>query len=37
MQRPSLVSLVLQIDGQALEGVRIGGHSVRVSEGTIEV
>jgi trans-2,3-dihydro-3-hydroxyanthranilate isomerase len=37
MLRPSLVSLVLTIDGQGLEGVRIGGHSVRVSEGTIEV
>jgi trans-2,3-dihydro-3-hydroxyanthranilate isomerase len=37
MNRPSFVSLVLQIDGQGLEGVRIGGHSVRVSEGTIEV
>ncbi len=37
MSRPSFVSLVLQIDGQGLEGVRIGGHSVRVSEGTIEV
>lgn len=37
MQRPSLVSLVLNMEGQALEGVRIGGHCVRVSEGTIEV
>lgn len=37
MNRPSFVSLVLNIDGQGLEGVRIGGHSVRVSEGTIEV
>ena len=37
MNRPSLVSLVLNIEGQTLEGVRIGGHCVRVSEGTIEV
>lgn len=37
MQRPSLVSLVLTIKGQTLDNVRIGGHSVRVSEGTIEV
>ncbi len=37
MNRPSLVSLVLSIEGQALDNVRIGGHCVRVSEGTIEV
>ncbi len=37
MNRPSLVSLGLTIEGQKLEGVRIGGHCVRVSEGTIEV
>jgi trans-2,3-dihydro-3-hydroxyanthranilate isomerase len=37
MQRPSFVSLVLTIEGQKLDSVRIGGHSVRVSEGTIEV
>jgi trans-2,3-dihydro-3-hydroxyanthranilate isomerase len=37
MQRPSFVSLVLTIEGQMLDSVRIGGHSVRVCEGTIEV
>lgn len=37
MNRPSFVSLVLSIEGQALDNVRIGGHCVRVSEGTIEV
>ena len=37
MKRPSLVSLVLNVEGQKLENVRIGGHSVRVCEGTIEV
>jgi trans-2,3-dihydro-3-hydroxyanthranilate isomerase len=37
MNRPSFISLVLHVDGQKLEGVRIGGHCVRVSEGTIEV
>jgi trans-2,3-dihydro-3-hydroxyanthranilate isomerase len=37
MLRPSFISLVLHVEGQKLEGVRIGGHSVPVSEGTIEV
>lgn len=37
MKRSSIVCLVLQVHGQKLEGVRIGGQSVRVSEGTVEV
>jgi trans-2,3-dihydro-3-hydroxyanthranilate isomerase len=37
MMRPSIVSLVLNIEGQKLGNVRIGGHSVRVGEGTIEI
>lgn len=37
MNRPSFLSLVLHVEGQRLQGVRIGGQSVRVSEGTIEV
>ncbi len=37
MGRPSFISLVLHVDGQKLEGVRIGGHVVRVGEGMIEI
>jgi trans-2,3-dihydro-3-hydroxyanthranilate isomerase len=37
MGRPSLISLALQIEGGKLVSVRIGGHAVRVAEGTIEV
>ena len=37
MNRPSFVSLVLNVEGQKLDNVRIGGHCVRVSEGTIEI
>ena len=37
MGRPSLIELTLQVDGGKLAAVRIGGHAVRVAEGTIEV
>ena len=37
MGRPSHIALSLQIEGGKLEVVRIGGHAVRVAEGTIEV
>ena len=37
MGRPSLISLTLVVDRAKLSLVRIGGNSVRVSEGTIEV
>jgi trans-2,3-dihydro-3-hydroxyanthranilate isomerase len=37
MGRPSLIELSLQVEGGKLESVRIGGHAVRVAEGTIEV
>jgi trans-2,3-dihydro-3-hydroxyanthranilate isomerase len=37
MNRPSVVSLAFSIEGQKLANVRIGGHSVRVGEGTIEI
>lgn len=37
MNRPSIVSLVFSIEGQKLANVRIGGHTVRVGEGTIEI
>lgn len=37
MGRPSLISLTLVVDRGKLSLVRIGGHAVRVSEGTIEV
>jgi trans-2,3-dihydro-3-hydroxyanthranilate isomerase len=37
MGRPSLIELSLQLEGGKLEAVRIGGHAVRVAEGTIEV
>ena len=37
MGRPSLIDLSLHVQGGKLEAVRIGGHAVRVAEGTIEV
>jgi trans-2,3-dihydro-3-hydroxyanthranilate isomerase len=37
MGRPSLIELSLQVEGGKLATVRIGGHAVRVSEGTVEV
>ena len=37
MGRPSLIELSLQVDGGKLASVRIGGHAVRVAEGSIEV
>jgi len=37
MGRPSRIELSLQVGGGKLETVRIGGHAVRVAEGTIEV
>jgi trans-2,3-dihydro-3-hydroxyanthranilate isomerase len=37
MGRPSLITLSLMADAGKLTTVRIGGHAVRVSEGTIEV
>ncbi|MGE5266098.1 MAG: phenazine biosynthesis protein PhzF, partial [Deltaproteobacteria bacterium] len=37
MNRPSIVSLVFSIEGQKLANVRIGGHTVRIGEGTIEI
>jgi trans-2,3-dihydro-3-hydroxyanthranilate isomerase len=37
MGRPSLITLSLVVEGGQLSAVRIGGHAVRVSEGTIEV
>jgi trans-2,3-dihydro-3-hydroxyanthranilate isomerase len=37
MGRPSLIELSLHVEAGKLESVRIGGHSVRVAEGTIEV
>ena len=37
MGRPSLITLSLAIERGRLDTVRIGGHAVRVSEGTIEV
>jgi trans-2,3-dihydro-3-hydroxyanthranilate isomerase len=37
MSRPSLITLTLEVDGQKLHNVRIGGHAVRVSEGQIRV
>src|SRR5262247_3427459 len=37
MGRPSLIELSLQVKAGKLESVRIGGHAVRVAEGTIEV
>jgi trans-2,3-dihydro-3-hydroxyanthranilate isomerase len=37
MGRPSLITLALEVAGGKLHAVRIGGHAVRVAEGTIEV
>jgi trans-2,3-dihydro-3-hydroxyanthranilate isomerase len=37
MGRPSLMELSMDVGGGRLEAVRIGGHAVRVAEGTIEV
>lgn len=37
MGRPSQIELSLETGSGALAGVRIGGHAVRVSEGTIEI
>ena len=37
MGRPSLIEVSLNIEGGKLDAVRIGGHAVRVAEGTIEV
>ena len=37
MGRPSLITLSLVVDGGRLAAARIGGHAVRVSQGTIEV
>ena len=37
MGRPSYIALSLAVEGGRLTSVRIGGHAVRVAEGTIEV
>lgn len=37
MGRPSFIALTLTVEGGKLAGIRIGGHAVRVSEGTITV
>ncbi len=37
MGRPSFIALVLNVDGDELVSVRIGGHCVRVTNGTITV
>jgi trans-2,3-dihydro-3-hydroxyanthranilate isomerase len=37
MGRPSLIELSLHVEAGKLASVRIGGHAVRVAEGTIEV
>ncbi len=37
MQRPSYISLGLTVEGGGLTNVRIGGHAVRVAEGTLTV
>jgi trans-2,3-dihydro-3-hydroxyanthranilate isomerase len=37
MGRPSLIYLELEVKGGALAGARIGGHAVKVSEGTLLV
>ena len=37
MGRPSVITLTIEIARGVLHAVRIGGHAVRVSEGTIEV
>jgi trans-2,3-dihydro-3-hydroxyanthranilate isomerase len=36
MGRPSLITLALEVTRDKLHAVRIGGHAVRVAEGTIE-
>jgi trans-2,3-dihydro-3-hydroxyanthranilate isomerase len=36
MGRPSLIELSMDVAGGKLESVRVGGHAVRVAEGTIE-
>jgi trans-2,3-dihydro-3-hydroxyanthranilate isomerase len=37
MGRPSLISLTLDVEAGRLAGARIGGHAVRVSQGTLDV
>jgi trans-2,3-dihydro-3-hydroxyanthranilate isomerase len=37
MGRPSLIRLELEVEGGVLTGGRIGGHAVKVSEGTLLV
>jgi trans-2,3-dihydro-3-hydroxyanthranilate isomerase len=37
MGRPSFITLSLAVDGAKLVAVRIGGHAVRVAEGTLDV
>lgn len=37
MGRPSRIELSMEVDGGRLTAVRIGGHAVRVADGTIEV
>lgn len=37
MGRPSSIGLVIAVKGGELDGVRIGGHVVRVAEGTLRV
>ena len=37
MGRPSFIALSLEMRGDALSNVRIGGTSVRVSHGTLQV
>lgn len=36
IKRPSFLSLVLQVDAQKLSGIRVGGHSFCLSEGTLD-
>lgn len=37
IDRPSSIGLVISVHGGALTGVRIGGHAVRVAEGTLHL
>jgi trans-2,3-dihydro-3-hydroxyanthranilate isomerase len=37
MGRPSSISLTMAVARGKLESVRIGGHAVRVAEGTLKV
>ena len=37
MNRPSQIALTLTVEGAKLSGVRIGGHAVRVTSGTLSV